>query len=563
MAISRSHPAYERTERQRFAVQIGPPLTKKLGSLIAGAEILRRLDVAGIIDALCPIRDIADLTHGQVVEAMVANRLSAPAPLVGLEGWAREWAVAEVFGIAAELLNDDRAARALDAIAPELEKIVGTVGAVAIAEFGIDVAKIHWDMTSISMFGAYPGQDEEYPQVKYGHPKDRRVDLKQSQVGLGVTGDGGIPVFHRAYSGGAGEVAQVTAAMKDLQKIAAKKAFLLIGDSKLISHPNVTAMAEAKVHFIAPAPAAKIPKSVYARLDLAAATAVDYTTDRDADRPNSRRDVYHVLEDTFDIAGRRKKDPVHTLRRILVHSTGNARGQAAARDNRLAKAAADLDKVTAGAGGRHYGTPEKIAARIGVITTSRRVSDVLRTQITEDPAGRPTLTWWFDADILAEQRATDGWYSLLANIPAADADAAKILTEYKGQAAVERRYGDFKGPLAVAPMFLQDNKRITALITVICLALLVFSLIEREVRNAIGGDQKMAGLYPDNRRLRPTGRMILRTLASLTLTPATANSPPVVRITRGVQAHLLELLGFDETRPRRLSISTPMCEVSD
>jgi hypothetical protein len=38
------------------------------------------------------------------------------------------------------------------------------------------------------------------------------------------------------------------------------------------------------------------------------------------------------------------------------------------------------------------------------------------------------------------------------------------------------------------------------------------------------------------------------------MTPATANSPPVIRINRGVQAHLLELLGIDETRPRRLSI---------
>ncbi len=553
-SISRSrHPAYERAERQRFAIVIGPVLEKKLGSLVAAGEMLRRLDVAGIIDGLCPIRDIADLTHGQVIEAMIANRLSAPAPLVGLEEWAREWAVAEVFGIAPALLNDDRAARALDAIAPQLEKIVGTVGATAIGEFGIDVARCHWDMTSISMFGAYPDQDEEYPQVKYGHPKDRRVDLKQVQAGLVVTGDGGVPVFHRAYDGGAGEVAQVTGAMKALQKIAAGRDFLLVGDSKLISHPNVSAMTEAKVHFIAPAPAAKIGKDVYAGLDLAAASAVDYTAERERATPADRREVYHVLEDTLEIKGPRKRDPVHTLRRILVHSTGNARGQATARAKRLAKAGAELEKVAAGAGGRYYATAEKIAERVGVITKTRRVADCLRTTITTGQDGKPALAWHFDQEVLDEQAAADGWYSLLTNIPADQADAAKILTDYKGQGAVERRYGEFKGPLAVAPMFLQDNKRITALITVIALALLVFCLIERQVRQAIGGDEKMTGLYPDNRRLRPTGRMILRHLSSLTMTPATANSPPTIRINRGVQAHLLELLGIDETRPRRLT----------
>lgn len=563
MGVSRrGHPAYQRSERARFEVAVGPLLVKRLGSLVASAEIMRRLELAGIVDELCPVRDVAGLTHGQVIEAMVANRLSAPTPLVGLGKWAKTWAVEEVFGIAPALLNDDRAAAALDAVAPDLEQIVGSVGAAAIGEFGIDVARLHWDMTSMSMFGAYPDQDEGYPQVKYGHPKDRRVDLKQVQAGIAVSGDGGIPVFHRAYDGGAGEVAQVTGAMKALQTIAGRKGFLLIGDSKLISHADVTALTGAQVRFIAPAPAAKIGKDVYARLDLGSAMAVDYIAERDTAKPADQRDVYHVLEDTFELPGRRKRDPVHTLRRVLVHSTGNARGQAAARDKRLARARDDLDKVVAGAGGRFYGTEQKIAARIGVIATTRRVGDVLRTRITADRSGRPVLTWWFDPDVLAEQAAADGWYALLTNIDAETADAARVLIDYKGQAAVERRYGDFKGPLAVAPMFLKDNKRIAALLTVICLALLVFCLIEREVRRRLGGDGKMVGLYPDARRLRPTGRMILFHLADLQMVPATATGPPIVRISSGVQAHLLELLGIDETSPRRLSrqpIYNPMC----
>ncbi|WP_425579105.1 DUF4277 domain-containing protein [Streptomyces lannensis] len=105
------------------------------------------------------------VTHGQVIEALVANRLTSPAPLVRVEDWAKCWAVEEVFGIESGLLNDDRLARALDAIAPHLEHIAGTVGARAIGEFGIDVARMHWDMTSMSVHGAFPveGQDEDFP----------------------------------------------------------------------------------------------------------------------------------------------------------------------------------------------------------------------------------------------------------------------------------------------------------------------------------------------------------------------------------------------------------------
>lgn len=50
-----------------------------------------------------------------------------------------------------------------------------------------------------------------------------------------------------------------------------------------------------------------------------------------------------------------------------------------------------------------------------------------------------------------------------------------------------------KGPLAVTPLFVQHNHRVAALIQVICLALLVFSLIERQVRQALGPEQVMVG----------------------------------------------------------------------
>jgi Domain of unknown function (DUF4277) len=122
---------------------------KALGALPVVADFCQRLDLAGIVDRACPIRQVATLTHGQVIEALVANRLTSPTPLWRVGDWARAWAVTEVFGIAPEALNDDRIGRALDAIAPKLEAIVGSVGARAIAAFGLEVARLHWDMTSI------------------------------------------------------------------------------------------------------------------------------------------------------------------------------------------------------------------------------------------------------------------------------------------------------------------------------------------------------------------------------------------------------------------------------
>src|SRR6266498_1987593 len=197
-----------------------PGVEKLLGCLPVVGEFCRRLDLAGIVDRACPVREVARVTHGQVIEALVANRLTSPRPLLRVEDWAGAWAV---------------------------------------AVFGIDVARLHWDMTSISLYGAYDDAEAGFATPRWGKPKDRRPDLKQVQTGLAVSGDGGIPVWQRVFDGGAGEVAQVVGAMQALKELAGTRKVLLVGDSKLLSRGNILAMNKAKVRFIAPASKAYLP----------------------------------------------------------------------------------------------------------------------------------------------------------------------------------------------------------------------------------------------------------------------------------------------------------------
>jgi hypothetical protein len=518
-------------------------------------DFLRRLDLAGIIDRLCPVRQVAHATHGQIIEVLIANRLTSPCPLLRVSDWASEWAVDEVFAIPAPVLGDDRLARALDAIAPQLDRITGSVAAAAIAEFGLDVARLHWDMTSISVHGACAQTDQDYPAPAWGHPKDRRTDLKQVQTGLAVTGDGGVPIFHRAFDGGAGEVVQVVDAMNSLKAIAAERDFLLIGDSKLICWGNVMAMNAAGVTFIAPLAAARVPDGLFASRQAQTARTVEYIAQRDAGKAPEQRCAYRVAEDAMDLAGPRKRDAVCHLRRILVHSSANAAAAANARALKLERARTELDKLVRTAGSRYYPDAQAVARRVDQIAGKRRVTAFLHTALTTDAdTAKPVLAWYFDQAAIDAEAATDGWYALLTNLDLADADAGQVLIRYKGQQVIERRYGDFKGPLAVAPMFVKNNRRITALITVICLALLIFCLIEREVRRALAPASELAGFYAyDNRAVRPTGRLIFLALERIRLRPAYEGSPPVVLIPGQIQQRLLELLKTDPTRPRWLT----------
>jgi len=568
---------------------------KMLGSLPVICSFCRRLDISGVIDAMVPIRDVATMTAGRAVEAMICNRLTSPAPLVHVGDWARTWAVPEILGIPAFALNDDKLGRTLDVIAPKLEEITGAVALRAIGTFGIDISQLHWDMTSFSLHGAYEQSDEEYPAPAYGHPKDRREDLLQIQAGIAAASDGGIPVYARAYSGGAAEISQVTGAMNSLRKIAGRKKFLLVGDSKLISYDNAAAISKAGCTFLAPASKTYVRAAQLAACDLARATEVGYVAGRDQHKKDTGQlGRWYVLEDDqgFEIRNpKRKSDPPIRLRRIFVHSTARAGAAATSRTRKLSRAENDLGRLVSGLGGRFYPTGEKVTDRLRQIARDRKVGPYLYYSLGTAPAapagdpkststgqgteqaettgtaqtgpgaatdgswqgsgsggpGKPTLTWWSGQAAIDDEAATDGWYALLTNLDATQT-AAEVLLRYKAQEAVERRYGNLKGPLAVAPMFLKNNRRIAALITVISLALLIFCLIEREARRNLTPETKVDGLY-NRQPARPAGRLILTALASLQLFPATATSPPQITRPSPVQARLLELLGVDPARP--------------
>jgi transposase len=521
-----------------------PSVEKALGSLPVVAAFASRLRIRDVVDGLCPVDDRSELTHGQVIEALVANRLTSPEPLVRVPDWAVGYAVEEVFGLRPEQLNDDRVGRALDAIAPRVDSIAGSVGAAAIAVFGIDVSRMHWDMTSISLHGVYEQADEDYAAPKFGHSKDRRPDLKQVQAGIAVTADGGVPVFHRAYDGGAGEVAQVVPMMKALQQIATSRRLLIVGDSKLVSYDNLATMHADEVTFVAPASKVYVSAQSLAGLDLDRATRVDYVAARDQGKDPGKRGTWHVHEDTMTLAGPRKTDPVLTLRRVFVHSSARAGAAVTARAQKLERARDDLARLTRGLGSRHYPDTAAVEARLAVIGRTRRVAGYLQTTTgTDAETGKPTLDWHFDQAVIDAEAATDGWYALLTNLDPADADATQVLLHYKGQEAVERRYSAFKGPLAVAAIYLKNNRRITAMITVICLALLIFSLIERQVRGALHaqGRTTVAGLYA-GRPAVPTTRLIFQALTGLRLIPATSGNPHTIPQPTPLQHEILDLL---------------------
>jgi hypothetical protein len=291
-----------------------------------------------------------------------------------------------------------------------------------------------------------------------------------------------------------------------------------------------------------------VPAGVLAGCDYATAAPAAFTADRDRGLPPGKRGCYRLTEDTMTIAGPRKKDPSCTVRRVFVFSSARAEAAQHARVKKLDRARADLGRVERGLGSRHYNTAAKVTARINAIARDRRVGDYLRATAGSGQDGRLTLDWHFNQAAIDAEAATDGWYALLTNLPGT-VTAEQVLTRYKNQPGTsERRYHDFKGPLAVAPMFLHANRRMTALIGVICLALLIYCLAEREVRRNLAPAIKLDGLYA-GRAAKPTASLIFTTLAPLRLRTG-ADGTPEIPEPDPIQKQVLHLLKIDPRRPR-------------
>ena len=132
-----------------------------------------------------------------------------------------------------------------------------------------------------------------------------------------------------------------------------------------------------------------------------------------------------------------------------------------------------------------------------------------------------------------------------------------MLELYKGQQIVERRHRDYKQTLKVRPIFLHNDDRIYALTSIVGIALLIFGLIESQLRQALD-DHTTPGLLPEGRAAKPTGRNILAAFQGLGLT-YTPNGIRLDRLTH-TQRRILELLKSNHRGPSKKTMPSSTAE---
>ena len=191
------------------------------------------------------------------------------------------------------------------------------------------------------------------------------------------------------------------------------------------------------------------------------------------------------------------------------------------------------------------------AVRYRIVAETRRTRRARRGRPTKtDPP--PTESGYrmvVEAEVLSHPEENTGWTVLATTVGPEEGTDTEILQAYQDQnTTVESGFRWIKNPAAIAPVWLEKPERIAALAMLTVVGLLVYSIIQRQVRLYLQThDQQVPG--NKGATATPTAAVVLALFAQIALVQVWIDGQVVAQV-YGVQAHhllLCDALGLDSS----------------
>jgi transposase len=331
---------------------------------------------------------------------------------------------------------------------------------------------LFYDLTALVMMGEYP--DSEL--ADYGFAHNTPSDKQKVKVGLMVTRDGGIPCLFQPWGGRTADRATVQQNMDALRTLLKGQGrdtqpVLIVGDSANLNSELALAYADHHLQYLAGVPL----------VEKAHRTLVLTPTERELHRRPLTNDHGPtgyggwVCEVPFAHGGR-----CVTHRGLVVLSGPMRTALRRARAQQFHALFTALRAVQSKIGNKRYRTALEVQRRAETQLRRSPVGKLVRVEAISTPEGTLTLRWWIDRTALAEAMRADGRYLLATNDP--NLMPVQMLARYRDKDAVEKRFRVFKQDLRVRPLFVHSDERLRAMLLINLIALLAYSLLERQAQ---------------------------------------------------------------------------------
>lgn len=444
-------------------------LRYQLGALPVLYALLETLQVGQIINRHCPTR--ADVDHGTVALVLVLNRLMLPLPLVKVSDWVGQTVLAAQLNIPATKFNDDRLGRTLDALYPHLDVLWQEIVAIALVKAQVDISVLFYDLTGIVGHGRYEGSE----LMDFGFAHNTPSNKRKLKLGADVSADGNIPIAYAPWSGRTADQATV---MSNMEKLAhwlrhhghAEQASLIVGDRAMLNAEIAIAYDKYGLRHLtglkASTPELKKLIAVWSDAQMEACPIEEGPSPRYWGRGTSV---------TFEHQGE------SVTHKALVVTSGPLRDQLRqSRQGMIDALLAELESLRSRIGQSRLTTVKSVQRSANARLRASRVAQFVQVTAYETSTGQVNLLWQVNDEVLAQAERMDGRYLLVTN----DWHLShhEMFRLYRAKDGVETCFHIGKDDLAISPLYLHQDQRIASMIFVNMLALLVYNLLQRQLR---------------------------------------------------------------------------------
>jgi transposase len=232
--------------------------------------VLRRLEVATVIDRLLPPHPAHVISCGRGVEALVLAILDGDHALYKVGQRLEERGMLALLQpeLTRASLHDDRLGHILDALfVANLNKVFSAIALKALEVYAIPTPWLPQDTTTMALYGAYEDVPKTVgaPRPAYGHSKDGRDDLKQVLLSLGVSGDGGLPLRVGLRDGNCSDSVETPLAIEECLALGLESMRGIVADSKAYSRRTLGLCLERGVGLVT-----LVPRTCAVRQELEA-----------------------------------------------------------------------------------------------------------------------------------------------------------------------------------------------------------------------------------------------------------------------------------------------------
>lgn len=475
------------------------------------------------------------VSPGTHMKAMVMNVLCGRRPLYLMEEFYQGLDVEQLFGpgIQAADFNDDALGRTLDRVHEAGSwKLYSSLALSTLRKLEMPLDTIHSDTTSFTVYGDY--EDQKSLAITHGYSKDKRPDLKQIVIGMGVTPQR-IPVLAGAENGNLDDKTWNRAFIKRLREVLADEEWeglTYVADSALATEESFRMMKEKGLPFIT-----RLPDTFGLATELKEEASFKGNWEAIGALGEGKEPAEYKLQSFTD---RLYGQELHF---VVVHSSHLEERGVAAAHKQIEKEAQAIQKPLKQLEGERYSCQQDAERSKAAFLKQAKQKwkwHACQLEVVEEEyvlpraeKGRPKAgevretgrRWRIATEIaLSEETVLGksqqlGMFIIVSSHAESEAwSAEKILRTYKGQSAAETRFRLLKDPVYLDAIYLKQPQRVEALCIVVVMALLLYGVLEWRVRERLKQESEPLLLPGKRKSHAPTGEMLLALLQTIQLT---------------------------------------------